>query len=95
MIQGQVIDLQACVSVPFRLANQQVISIEFVVDTGFAGALTLPPTAVAALGLPYLQEMVANLADDNNVKADVHIATVLWNNQEVLTAMPFRYALMR
>lgn len=87
MIKGRVTDLQARVGVTFRLPDRPDMEIEFVVDTGFAGALTLPPTAVAVLGLPYLQEMVANLADDNNVKADVHVATIVWNEQALKVAV--------
>jgi clan AA aspartic protease len=85
--QGIVHDLQALVNVTFVLPGKPNLSIEFVVDTGFAGALTLPPEAVAALELPYLQEMVANLADDNNVKTDVHIATILWNGEMIQVAL--------
>ena len=87
MIVGSVHDLQAMVNVTFRLPHQAGITIEFVVDTGFAGALTLPHTSILALGLPYLQEMTANLADDNNVKADVHVATIFWNGEEKRVAV--------
>ena len=31
--------------------------------------------------------MTANLADDNNVKTDVHIATILWNGQVTQVAL--------
>jgi len=57
MISCHVKGLQAHVGVTLRLPNQSGLEIEFVVDTGFEGALTLPPTAVAALGLPFFQEM--------------------------------------
>jgi clan AA aspartic protease len=82
VIVGSVHDLQAMVDVTFRLPHQSEITIGFVVDTGFAGALTLPHASILALGLPFLQEMTANLADDNNVKADVHVATIFWNGEE-------------
>jgi len=83
MIQGQVTRLQAQVGVVFRLQNRPDIEIEFVVDTGFEGALTLPPAAVAALGLPFFQEMNANLANDISVRADVHVATIIREGQEI------------
>lgn len=82
MTNGIVLDMQACVNVVFRLPNRPDISIEFVVDTGFAGALVLPTAVTAMLGLPYLQEMVANLANDDAIKADVHVATIIWEGQE-------------
>jgi predicted aspartyl protease len=49
MIQGSVVELQARVDVRFRLPARPDFSIECVVDTGFEGALTLPPAAIAAL----------------------------------------------
>jgi clan AA aspartic protease len=53
--------------------------IECVVDTGFEGALALPPGAVSAMGLPFLIEIDANLADNSSRKVDVHRATIAWN----------------
>ena len=78
MIVGRMVGLQACVDVTFRLLNRPDLVIEFVVDTGFEGALTLPKAAVAALGLPFHQDIDANLADDSNVSTDVHRATIVW-----------------
>lgn len=83
MIQGLVTGLQAHVGVVFRFTNQPDVEIEFVIDTGFEGALTLPPSAVAALGLPFFQEMNANLANDMSVQADVPVATIILEGQEI------------
>jgi clan AA aspartic protease len=83
MISGLVTGLQAKVGVVFRLPNQPDVEIEFVVDTGFEGALTLPHAAVAALGLPFFQEMDANLANDASVQADVHVATIVRDGHEI------------
>ncbi|MGV0026128.1 clan AA aspartic protease [Phormidesmis priestleyi] len=55
------------------------VEIECVVDTGFEGFLTLPPSLVADLGLPYIVEITANLADDSTVATNVHEATIVWN----------------
>lgn len=49
MMSGHVTALYALFPVTIRLLNQPDIIIEFVVDTGFTGYLTLPPQAVAAL----------------------------------------------
>lgn len=78
-MKGCVEEYHTLLSVPFLLEDGRRVSVEFVVDTGFAGALTLPPAAVSAMGLPFLQEMTAHLADDNIVVTDVHIGTILWN----------------
>jgi clan AA aspartic protease len=52
------------------------------VDTGFAGALTLPPEMVMKLDLPFVIRMNANLADDSNVMTSVYKATVMWHGRE-------------
>ena len=82
MIRGHVFGLQARVNVTFRVAGQPDFQVECVVDTGFEGALTLPPAAVAALGLPYLTDLIANLADNTAIRTDVHVATIVWNGME-------------
>ena len=87
MMQGTVRDLQARMNVVFQLPGQPNITIECVVDTGFAGALTLSPAAINALGLPFFQEIDANLANDADVKTAVHIGTILWNGQELKVAV--------
>jgi clan AA aspartic protease len=87
MIQGTVVGLQILIGVVFRLPNRPDLQIEFVVDTGFEGALTLPQNVVAALGLPALGQINANLADDSSAKVDVYQATILWHGQEVPVAL--------
>lgn len=82
MIQGSVRGLQASLPVVFRQPNQPDLSIEFVIDTGFAGELTLPPAAVAALRLPFIEMMTANLADDSVASVTVHAATIVWDGVE-------------
>ena len=67
MIEGTIRDLQASIPVIFRLAGRPNLIIECVVDTGFAGALTLSPDAIKALGLPFFQEIEANLANEIEV----------------------------
>ncbi|UFP93622.1 clan AA aspartic protease [Gloeobacter morelensis] len=82
MIHGHVVGLQMRVNVPFRLPAQPDVAIEFVIDTGFQGELTLPRAAVAALGLSAFQQIVANLADGRNVRTAAHLATILWDGVE-------------
>lgn len=72
---------QARIGVVFLLSGQSNIEMEFVIDTGFEGALTMPPEAVADLGLPFYQEMIANLADDSSIRVDVYRARILWNEE--------------
>ncbi|GET41330.1 hypothetical protein MiSe_61420 [Microseira wollei NIES-4236] len=79
-MQGTVVGFQARIGVIFRVPGQEdLLEIECVVDTGFEGFLTLPSAAIAQLGLPYLAQINANLADNSNVATDVYLATVVWN----------------
>ena len=84
---GAVVGQQPHLGVVFVLSNQQHLSIEFVVDTGYEGALTLPETAVVALNLPFHQRISANLADDSSRRVDVHRATILWHDQPFAVAV--------
>ncbi len=51
-------------------------------DTGFVGELTLPDAAVEALGLPFVRDITAKLADNSQIVVDVHEATILWHGEE-------------
>jgi clan AA aspartic protease len=53
--------------------------VAFVIDTGFTGFLTLPQAIVAALNLPFLRRISANLADGSTIFLSVDIATIVWD----------------
>jgi clan AA aspartic protease len=80
---GSVSGRQASIELPVRPPNQPTLALEFVVDTGFEGFLTLPPAAVASLQLPFIRTLAANLANDSNVAADVHEAVIVWHGEEL------------
>lgn len=61
---GQVQNDNLILPVPVRVPGQPPLTLEFVIDTGFTGYLTLPEAAVNALGLDFLRRIPANLADD-------------------------------
>ena len=82
-MQGIVMGLQATLKVPFVLSDEQYFQIEFVVDTGFEGALTLPQSAVEALALPFFEPVSANLADNTTVTLPSYVAVILWQELEV------------
>jgi len=65
-----------------RSPGRSDVGIECVVDTGFEGALTLPLDIVAALNLPYVTRISANLANDSNVITRLHLATIVWHGVE-------------
>lgn len=62
----------------FDVVNQQFV-VEALVDTGFNGFLTLPPSLIAALGLPWLCRQQGELADGSIMVFDVHEAFVEWH----------------
>lgn len=82
MISGIVTDRHAIVTLIFLLQNSSTFPIEFVVDTGFTDYLCLPPEAVTLLGLPFLYDLLVNLADNSEVLVAVHEATILWDGEE-------------
>lgn len=83
MMTGHVSSLRVLLSIPFRRPNQPDIAIEFAVDTGFNGFLSLPASAVAALGLPFRYDLRARLADDSETILPVHDAVILWHGVEL------------
>ena len=78
MISGHVSNLQAVVSVVIQLPDQPNLALDFVVDTGFTGYLMLPLPAVSVLNLQFLEDVRANLADDQEVLLPVYGATIYW-----------------
>ena len=75
---GNVQNRRATIRVPLRITNHP--DIEFVLDTGFAGFLTLPQAAVDALGLPYRQSIPTRLANGSREMMDTFAATIIWQN---------------
>lgn len=53
--------------------------LEAVIDTGFNDFLTLPPSIVTALGLPFAAPARATLADGSVVTMQYHHARVKWD----------------
>jgi clan AA aspartic protease len=82
VIHGTVVGLQARMSVVLLPPERSNVEIECVVDTGFEGFLTLPPSVIADLDLPYLININANLANNSSVETDVYLATIVWNGAE-------------
>jgi len=55
--------------------------VEAVIDTGFTGYLTLPPSIIAALQLTWLGREQGILADGSVDFFNVYRAAVIWNGQ--------------
>ena len=83
MISGRVENRQALVPITYRLPGKPDLILEHVVDTGFTGELTLPLAAITAMGLPFAYDEDIRLANDNREQVPVHVATIVWQGQEL------------
>ena len=64
-------------------ANGQEHTHDAVVDTGYNGTLTLPPTGIATLGLRWHRAGRAILADGSESRFNVYKGVVLWDGQPI------------
>ena len=55
--------------------------VEAIIDTGFDGSLTLPPSVIAALGLTWRRRGRVLLADGSDSVCDILEATVIWDGR--------------
>jgi clan AA aspartic protease len=78
MITGTISQRRAYVSLVVRGPAGQQGEVEFVLDTGFTGAMTLPPAACTALVLPLARVQPVLLADGTRAILQVYDATVEW-----------------
>jgi clan AA aspartic protease len=81
MITGTVSNHRAYVNLIVRGANGQS-EVEFVLDSGFTGALTLPPADCIALGLRPDRIQPSFLADRTRILLEVFAATLMWDGVE-------------
>jgi clan AA aspartic protease len=77
-ISGQVSSLSAEVGLSLLLGDGTRPEISFLVDTGFLGALALPETDIAALGLRVFGQTEATLADGTVRATLVYEARLVW-----------------
>lgn len=55
--------------------------VEAIIDTGFTGWLSLPPSLVSRLKLPFRRRGRALLADGSETVFDTYEAEISWNGQ--------------
>ncbi len=72
---------EAVISLTVQDPSGQATEVDAVIDTGFTGFLSLPSALAAELGLPFLTNESAMLADGSLVSFNVHDATTLWDGQ--------------
>ncbi len=73
--------LEATIAFSVQDVNGQTQTLDAVIDTGFNGFLTLPPTRVSSLGASWLYRGQAVLADGSVQVFDVYTVTVIWDGQ--------------
>ncbi len=61
--------------------DKQQISVEAIIDTGFNGALTLPPERIEALGLPEAGEDQVQLGDGSLITVRTFEAVVFFDER--------------
>ncbi len=66
--------------VPVKIAGPAGVlrTINFLVDTGFNGDVSLPPKLISTLGLRWLQTESVRFADDHMTREDVYLADIEW-----------------
>ena len=71
--------LELVVTVAVHDAANRAHDIEFVIDTGFAGELSLPASVVATLGLPFVHHGCLKFADGSVSPVPIHRMVILWD----------------
>lgn len=82
MIAGAISRHRAYVNLSVRSPSGQQAEVEFVLDTGFNGVITLPRAACVALGLPYVRPQPAGVAGGNRIMLEVYECYLLWDGAE-------------
>ena len=72
---------EAVISLAVSGPQGETREIEAVIDTGYAGYLTLPSAVIAALGLSSIGLSYLTLADGSELPSDVCPAMVDWDGQ--------------
>lgn len=83
MITGQVgPDLKARLIVGLIATSGTSHPVEFEIDTGFTGSITLPRDLIHLLGLTQQGTSLATLADGQVVEFNIYIARAAWHGQQ-------------
>jgi clan AA aspartic protease len=67
------------IRLPIRDVSGHEQEVEVILDTGFSGSLTLPPTLISNLNLPWDSQCDAILANGSIEQFDLYSATILWD----------------
>ena len=79
MIRGALNDrLEPMVDLEISNGDGQYQPVKALLDTGFSEYLTLPPDAVARLGLKHARYTSMTLADGQEIQASIYMGAVKW-----------------
>ncbi len=83
MIRGRVGEdaSEAFLTIPLFDGLGNRIVVEFTVDTGFTGTLSLPHRFVESMNLPFVGRGFAVLADGSVVETRVYFVRVFWHGR--------------
>jgi clan AA aspartic protease len=80
MIAGEVNSRhEMVIALPVRDTTGREHEIEALLDSGFTGSLTLPPSRIKSMGLSWRSRSSAILANGNIEEFDIYVATVIWD----------------
>ena len=81
MILGFVHNREAIVQLAVIGDQQKKQGIRAIIDTGFTGSLTLPPSMIADLELIWFTQQEGFLGDGSRRTFDVYRGAVIWDGQ--------------
>jgi clan AA aspartic protease len=81
MITGAVKSDEARIRLKVRGWRGREQEVEAVIDSGYTGALTLPPALITLLGLRWRSVERATLADGSTCVFQVYVGKVIWDGK--------------
>jgi clan AA aspartic protease len=81
MIIGMVKSDEARIRLKVIGAEGQQQEVDVIIDSGFNGALTLPPALIETLGLRWRGVYRATLGDGSTCEFNVYVCKVLWDGK--------------
>jgi clan AA aspartic protease len=72
---------EAVIKVAVGRIGSSKITVDAVIDTGFTSFLSLPPSIITELDLPWYFRDVGTLGDGSEVIFEIYKATVIWDGQ--------------
>ena len=72
---------EATIKVAVGRIGSAKITVDAIIDTGFTSFLSLPPSIISDLGLPWHYRDMGTLGDGSEVIFEIYKASVIWDGQ--------------